>query len=467
MKKTIFILMVLINVYAIWANQIIVNNVSLENFNESEGWVQIKCNISWQNSWRIDTGPSNWDAAWLFAKYRANGGPWSHVTLTAIHSELPDASNTLNVSNDNKGAFVYRATVSNGTNIINNLKLGWNLNTDDIDINDTIEVKVFAIEMVYVPEGSYYIGNALSSISPEVDDFNSQLITSEDEITVSYGTDSSSSGDGIGLLPADYPKGFKGFYCMKYEISEQQYIEWFNSLDPGFQTISNDITGAVGKNSDAEVNGNTIAWTGLGNNATTLAPDRACNYLSKGQFFSYLRWAGLRPMTELEYEKASRGPGVPVSGVYAWGSTNLSNLAYTILAQGIMTESVGIMPAVNEGRAAYNITTVNVPRPYRCGIFSNSAANTNGTRENAGASYYGIMELSGNVAERVVSVGSSSDRTFTAAFNATIGINGLRGGGWTDEAGLLRIADRTYGGSVGGSNINIENIGGRGVRSID
>src|SRR5208283_4202281 len=51
----------------------------------------------------------------------------------------------------------------------------------------------------------------------------------------------------------------------------------------------------------------------------------AMNYSYWLDAAAYAAWAGLRPYTELEYEKAARGPITPVNGEYAWGSTGITN----------------------------------------------------------------------------------------------------------------------------------------------
>ena len=46
---------------------------------------------------------------------------------------------------------------------------------------------------------------------------------------------------------------------------------------------------------------------------------RPCNHLCWADAVAFAAWAGLRPMTELEYEKACRGPGYAHHGELAWG----------------------------------------------------------------------------------------------------------------------------------------------------
>lgn len=470
--KTKF-LFVLAFMYSIWANAngITVSNVSLTNYNEADSSVQILCDVSWQNSWRINTGPSNWDAAWIFAKYRANGGPWRSVTLSASNSVVYGNAYTLDVSNDSRGAFAYRATNSSGTTNISAIRLGWDLSADGITSTSTVEVKVFAIEMVYVPEGAFYVGDGGSDANQfrQGNTANTPyLIDSEDAIIVGtnagnlyYDASITQAGDQSGPIPANFPKGYNAFYCMKYEISEQQYVEFFNTVDADIQEMV-DITAGL-KNSDNEVNGNTISWQ-TGHLATTNVPDRACGYFTNTFFRYYLAWAGLRPMTEFEFEKAARGPGYPVLEGFAWGNTNIIASLQNYSDAGTPTEHVTYNFS-NYGRATYNSTAAAYPRPGRCGMYAYNAATGTYPREKAGASFYGIMELSGNVGERVIAVGYSTSRIFSGNYaSVSEPVSNYptirRGGGFNSDAEELCISYR-------GINSSLTATGGRGVRGAN
>ena len=111
----------------------------------------------------------------------------------------------------------------------------------------------------------------------------------------------------------------------------------------------------------------------------------------------------------------------------------------------------------------------------RCGIFATSAS----TREQAGASYYGVMELSGNVWERPVTIGNTTGRNFdgqngdgvldpTGIANVTNwpGTDatgaGFRGGNWLDVASYVRVSDRSY--AAGTYGDRAYNYGGRCAR---
>ncbi len=96
------------------------------------------------------------------------------------------------------------------------------------------------------------------------------------------------------------------------------------------------------------------------------------------------------PMTELEFEKASRGPLKYVAGEYAWGNTNIASKPYTLKNDGQPDETVASnYAAAPAGNAAYRRTERVARGPLRGGIFATGTS----TRAEAGATYYGIMEM--------------------------------------------------------------------------
>ena len=148
-------------------------------------------------------------------------------------------------------------------------------------------------------------------------------------------------------LPAAYPKGYAGFYVMKYETSQEQYVEFLNSLTLEQQkarvannnfsmmkkgdyvfgelktpSCRNGIAFVEQKQPDAPVVfGNNL---NPGNDffSTDDGQTLACNYMSVEDMIAYCSWSGLRPMSELEYEKACRRfyPQLPDKGEYVWNT---------------------------------------------------------------------------------------------------------------------------------------------------
>ncbi len=103
--------------------QLFANNVTLSNIEITDQLIathkcNIKFDISWENSWRTSTTvPTNWDACWLFAKYRVAGGEWHHCTLsTNLNDYTCPGGCTISPGTDGKGAFIYRTQDGYGNN---------------------------------------------------------------------------------------------------------------------------------------------------------------------------------------------------------------------------------------------------------------------------------------------------------------------------------------------------------------
>jgi hypothetical protein len=199
-------------------------------------------------------------------------------------------------------------------------------------------------------------------------------------------------------------------------------------------------------------------------------------------------------MTELEYEKACRGTAVPVHNEFAWGTNGLFD--YDPVAKVVTTGNpytIGNPLAKDEGIATNYSNAGNAvwyatdpyastnAGPLRAGIFAANPANSG--RVSAGASFYGIMEMSGNLTEQVVTVGAPDGRAFTGEhgdgqlrvagdpnvtgwpyFNGT-GF-GLRGSGFQSLfVQKLMVSDRSGAADHGNFFISSGEVGGRGVRT--
>ena len=164
-KTMILVAIMLVLTLPLLANHIEVGTVTLTDQNTTSDYTHIKFDISWENSWRVSSGPSNWDAAWVFAKYRVGSGAWAHCTLSSTDGDhTAPTGSTIDAASDNMGVFIYRSEDGSGSNTWSNAKLRWNYGTDGVADDATVDVKVFAIEMVYIPEGSFslYSGESVS-----------------------------------------------------------------------------------------------------------------------------------------------------------------------------------------------------------------------------------------------------------------------------------------------------------------
>ncbi|MEW4922499.1 SUMF1/EgtB/PvdO family nonheme iron enzyme [Algibacter sp. 2305UL17-15] len=476
MKTKITLTLALLFCFLTNANNITVSNISLENLNEPD-WVQIEFDLSWENSWRLSAGPSNWDAAWVFVKYRVNSGNWQHAQLAQTDFVAASGS-TIDISSDGVGAYIYRDSDGSGDLNLQDMRLRWDYGS--VNTNDVLDIQVFAIEMVYVPEGAFSVGGTSGDENSKF--FNgteniSYEITSENAITVSpgslyYNNEGNTPGDQLGPIPLDFPKGFNAFYLMKYEMSQAQFVGFFNTLTETQKTAI-DVPAPIG-------NGNLITWSGGSSSATTTAPDRSANYINLATAMAYLDWSGLRFMTELEYEKACRGPLPPKPGEFAWGNANINATPYTIINADQPTELI-TNSQVGTGNALYFSTRPGGQgQTLRNGIFAASAINKN--REETGGSYYGIMELSGNIWESIISIGNPAGRNYTGLHgNGSITANGsanvanwpssgtglgigLRGAGYSNPSIDLRISSRRL--ANFSYTVAFSDVGLRGCRSF-
>lgn len=490
------------------ANNISVSNVSLPTQVAASNYTMVEFDVSWDNSWRTSTFESNWDAAWIFVKYRLlDQSVWSHATLDTVGMVAPAGTN-LDVSSDGMGAFIYRD--ANGTGSVNftDAQVRWKYAVDGLDDDDSVEICVMAIEMVYVPEGSFYLGSGGSSTGEfyEYPNTNQEyLVTSEAAITVDssagnlYYPAGSYSGDRSGPIPAAFPKGYAAFYCMKYEITQEQYVAFLNKLTYQQQeartVVPPDSTSGILALASGTQNRNGIVIQtpgvpssvpavygndldgDLNFNEADDGQNIACNYLRWNYFKAYLDWTGLRPMTELEYEKACRGTAPPLVDEYAWGGNTVILSAYTLNNEGAANEGIATNYAALDGNAMYTTSEGAIDGPLRVGVFAANAGNTG--RTTSGATYWGIMEMTGNVSETCITTGEAGGRLFTGEHGdgelTTAGASnvsgwgtswsyGYHGGYWNGSAwqvswrGHSRVHDSGF-----SAPINAQ--GGRGVRT--
>lgn len=440
------------------ANDIRVRDIRLTG-QVNNSHTMVNFDLNWKNSWRNIT---NWDAAWIFIKYRIGNGEWLHATLsTTANQHTAPSGSTISPSTDGKGVFIYRSSNGTGENSFNEVSLRWNYPSDLVANDAQVTLKVFAIEMVYIPQSSFRIGDGFSfnRFHAAGDTSKSFVVTSENSITLK---DTSSIPDttslwamgnmemGSGQIPATFPKGYNAFYIMKYEITQGQYTEFLNML-------------TVNQNQnryDSLLNSNRYTITKSYPQFFVGRPSRACNYLSYIDGAAYADWAALRPLTEFELEKTCRGTADPISGEYAWGDTFI-DLTGDLSGTEDGTETV--TGGLNVNHSITFTSGDGGSGPVRSGIFSA----TLGTRQGSGGSFYGVMEMSGNVWETVISAGLADTRTFQGTHgDGLLSVNGYatnsdwpgysggtvnseygsggRAGGWQNLQDRLRVSDRFY-----------------------
>ena len=152
------------------------NNVDVTNLSVDQATQKATFTLSWENSWNLTTLPNNFDAIWVFVKFR-QGGVWSHGLLSTtpgnhtLGSSLAIASLT-----DAIGIMIKRSTNGNGIINANN---DITLQLTNLPTSSMIElVQVYAIEMVQIPAGSFSAGDNSTSDSS----FTNTTIASENLI---------------------------------------------------------------------------------------------------------------------------------------------------------------------------------------------------------------------------------------------------------------------------------------------
>ena len=274
-----------------------------------------------------------------------------------------------------------------------------------------VEIQVLAIHMVYVPECAYWLGdgttNRVAGQFTAGDSTAPFRLESEAALTLG-GTNPKNLGNSDGVftaddfnsaltqpLPAPFPKGVGAFYCMKRELTLGEVAAYLNASGA-------EAAGAIQQEMAARFS---VTGTGAAATFATATPEMRCSGLTWDAGMTYAAWAGLRPMTELEFEKACRGPLTPVPGEFAWGSAETASAK-------------------------------------------------------AGPSYWGVLDLSGGLWDLTVSVGHPRGRRFTGRhgngtpalpddWRALGAAEKGRGGVGGDPAGdRQRVSDREQGSMI-------------------
>jgi formylglycine-generating enzyme required for sulfatase activity len=443
------------------ANAINVTNVSIASV--SGGTADIQFDISWSNSWNLSwsddgglTSVTNWDAAWVFLKFKTPSSGWRHAWLSSTgHTATGGTAIELgsNGSGTNVGVFIRRATQGSGPLVAQGMKLSWDFAQSGLGGTTDVDISIHAIEMVYVPRGAFALGSGGAEANhfykyPVITD--PYIVMNEAAIDCGQSAGRLFNFNGASFsIPDAFPKGYAAFYCMKYEISQGQYAAFLNQLDSGEADARYPAYYGSARCSIAVVS----------NQYAASAPDRACNYLGVADICSYLDWAGLRPMTELEFEKVCRGTLHTEPNEYVWGTTTVTKPSSLSGVDGSGAEIA--LPA------SANCNSGWTNGPLRVGIFAEPGS----SRQKSGSGYYGVMDLAGNVSECVVmAIGDGVSYVPTHGNGLLSGLpdgwpayTGFmrRGGSWSGSSSPLQTSYR----DAGTDSTRSSTYGGRGVRT--
>lgn len=434
--------------FALAPTYITITNSRLLTPDLAAGTRAVRFDISWPESWRGPDRPSwvaatdNWDAAWVFIKYRVDGGAWQHATLHGSGHAAP-AGAVIAAPADGAGAVIHRAASGYGVFSAEDVRLVWDHAADGVVAEADLDVIVFALEMVYVPTGSFVLGDAGSGTWGEfraggTGTTQPFAVTSQGSISLGdvagrlYWAQAEDAGAGpgspSGSTNASFPTGYEAFYAMKHQVMQGQYVNFLNTLTQT-QATARHYPATEGSTEKRYV----ITGFAVGAYGTSL-PYVPHGYMSWADSAAFAAWAGLRPMTELEYEKAGRGTALPVERELAWG-TRSTRYADGVVNAGTITER----PTPTEANIVHYLGD------WDALVRAGSFAAPGRSRERAGAGFYGVLDLSGYPNERTVTVGNAEGQSFTGVH----GDGSLRADGLADVSswpGVNGVGAGTRGG---------------------
>lgn len=365
-------------------------------FNPNDRTLTATLTVSWDNAWRTDR---NYDAVWLF--FKVNN---PDETRTQRHGFVKKSGHSLihNYNLNNTNPIIWVPEDQTGIMIYLDKKfrgaVKWRIKVEldvskfpDLNLSSSVFASAFGIEMVHIPQGSFSVGdvNPLAQTNAAFYKYGTQdfyEIKSEEPIAVAPATgnlyynnepDAQYRGDAKGPIPAGFPKGYNGFYIMKYELAQGNYVDFLNSIG---QYYTHNRANFGGRNYVKD-RGSIYFENGK---YRTENPQRPASFLSWDDDCAFADWAALRPMTELEFEKAARGNRKPLSGEFPWGTTSRDKVSRYYDAENNLV--------------------------FEQGVDEKDLNDTN--LEFFGASYYWVMDLNNSLWERCVTVGNERGRTF-------------------------------------------------------
>ena len=262
------------------------------------------------------------------------------------------------------GMFVRQAGQSSPCSImLTNVTAVWDLSKSKGIGRDTkVQIIAVCLRMVYIGEGPFYLGSGGTEPAgwyeysePKKERAATYGITNANaRIVVHEGVDDSAefppylvknagpipTGKKPGRLwargaepeegeiPATFPNGYRAFYVMKDSINPSDYVTFLNTVpakvaDALYDKEGGYFVGTYYKFEEGKVNPRVISREGTGPDYTYVQTMSTHGVVARGWTSgmrwlnweggaTFAAWAGLRPFTELEFEKYMRGPRQPV-----------------------------------------------------------------------------------------------------------------------------------------------------------
>ena len=278
--------------------------------------IPVTIELAW-DAWRDG---DRWNAAWIAASFEREPGVWSDLRFrtdaASARASAPVEVAPAEVPGGYaRGLAVHRAADGAGTLFVT-VEAVWDVGVSYATIPpDGVPLRALGVELSHVAAGPFEVGEAVPDSLRQPNAFQGAeggtfQIGSEDEIAVgdvpgalAYVVpegEAYAGGDAAGPVPAAFPKGADAFYVMTYPITQGQYADFLSILPPRARA-ARDVTAYP---TYAEKGGSIVCDA---DTCRAVHPDRAANFLAWADGTAWAAWAGLRPMTELEYEKAAAG----------------------------------------------------------------------------------------------------------------------------------------------------------------
>jgi len=291
-------------------------------------------------------GRSEWQTVRLAADRVVNPKGYSAGDNSAIELVVPDGEDGFT------GLFVLPAKGRDSSGGAENITVVWDFTANTGITKDTkVTVRSFAIAMAYVAEGPFTLGsggtewNRFYTYTDGSQHTRPYRVMGPGAIPTGrqdgrlWARKGAQPEDG-GEIPATFPNGYAGFYCMMFNVTYAQYTGFLNTLPaevadryhvpaikPYYVWYNHAGTQPmrIVRTSDPAQDPFTVEIHAQGRWNPAGTWDRDFHGMSWADGAAYAAWAGLRPMSELEFEKACRGPRDPVpeeTGPSYWNITS-------------------------------------------------------------------------------------------------------------------------------------------------
>lgn len=394
----------------------------------------IRATLSWKNSWSLSTDPANNDGVYITLRRRRIDlakSPWEVVKPVIAETIKKGETESFVSSCKSIGILVEATSITK--------------NVDSLDLRIKVEspfeqgdwvLSATAVEMASVKPSplGFYLGDGASQFA-----FGGR---DNQPIKSNFGKVDTLSISGLDKIAIKWPSE-RSFFLMKYELSQRQFIWCFNQFPKELQlTLIPELQGkaagdmafpAFTNNRNGLFVESVSAETGI--TLETQFPFVSMSGLTPRLLSACLAWLGLRPMTELEYEWACRGPLKPIAKEAAWGTNRVmdgNDLTDSLLDAEKFVErpSDSLVGLANFAKPAGEAYLQGPSRSGACQSIKNE-------RVANGMGYYGHADLSGNLWELCLKASSKSAFEGSYLANQTSiepwGANDefiVRGGAW-------------------------------------